>query len=121
MVEIPLSQFVLRSKIACTFKYSKGCKKRVRINNEDFIGDTLTLLIDPFLDCDMYQFSARKNGKLVFTQSPRGNIRINVSLDITVSGTNDEPNDNYIEVCRARQKNKGVQRDTFFIPLEIQN
>lgn len=120
MVNLPLSQTALRNKIVCTFKYSKGQNKRVKIQDQEFIGPTLALLIDPMLDQDLFEFSQRESDNgLIFTQSKTGNIRLNVSLDITVNGTSDVP-ENFIEVSRARLKNKRVQRDSFYVPLEIQ-
>lgn len=119
MVNIPLSQSALTRKIICTFKYSKGQEKRVKINNSVFVGPTLAIHLNPNINEFLFDFSQGANGSLVFTQSECGNIRLNVSLDITVQGTSVEP-ENFIEVSRVRYKNKRVLRDSFFVPLEIQ-
>ena len=80
----------------------------------------MALICNPILNEDLFELYQRESdGGLIFTQSKTGNIRINVSLDITVNGTLEEP-ENFIKVSRARYKNKRVQRDSFYVPLEIQ-
>lgn len=118
MVQIPLSQHPRGNKIICGVKYSKGSEKHICIDGNIYSSDKLSIIMDPQLLHDRFELIVTTDGRLILTQSEKGNIGFRVSSDITLSGTSIMPStQDYIQVSWNRTQNKTVQRCRFYVPL----
>lgn len=118
---IPLSQIYKRDKIILTIKNSKNLVKEVCFNGLSVLSKTLSLIVNPDLNCDLYRLRTTKSGGIVFEQSTEGNVRIKISPDISLESTTDKPADNYIKVSQREKKNRQWKVCERFYALEISN
>lgn len=120
MSMIPLSQFVNRGKnIILTIKNSKGLNKECLIESERFQSKYLSFIVNPDLNCDLYQLMTTKTGGIVFKQSTEGNIRIKISPNISLESTTEAPANNYIKVSQREKKQRQWKVCERFYALEI--
>lgn len=116
---IPLSQLYKREKIILTVKNSKDLIKEVSINGVNLISKTLSLIVNPDLNCDLYLLRTTNSGGIVFEQSTKGNVRIKISSNISLESTTDRPATNFIKVSQREKKNRQWTICERFHTLEI--
>lgn len=111
MTELQLSQFMSLAGIRLTLKGLKGKKKVITFGTENYISNSLTLLIDPYSSEFWFEISHSKSGGLVLRQSTQGNIGLTIGTDITLEAyQNHNEFDNYIMV----ETNKA---GTVYVPI----
>lgn len=118
---IPLSQIYKREKIILTIKNSKDLIKEVSINGVNLLSKTLSLIVNPDLNCDLFLLRTTKSGGIVFEQSTKGNVRIKISSNISLELTTDRPATNFIRVSQREKKNRQWTICERFYTLEINN
>lgn len=117
---IPLSQFPRGNKIILTIKDSKDLMKEVCIGTDKLMSKTLSFIVNPFSRCVLYSVRVTNNGGIVFDQSEKGNIRIQISPDISLTSS-DTPAQNYIKVCQRHKEKRQWKVLERFYNLDIIN
>lgn len=97
MTPILLSQFSRGPFLRLTIKGSKGLEKSIRIGADEYKSLTLSILLDPRKETEWFSLRSLKSGGLILTQNEKGNIRIKVSSDMSLSGQDTQPDGDYLK------------------------
>lgn len=118
-MDLKLSEFIGRNgKHIFVVKNSRGLMKRVKLGANVVEANLLSIVLDPYDNCELFRMSMSKAGGIVLKQSSEGDIKLKITRHITLEGLETEPDCSYVS-AKFRQMNvSGVwSTKEVFVPI----
>ena len=118
--QLPLSQFPSGETLTrLTIKNSKGLEKRLRLGAPEYVAQSFVIRMNQFDPGNTFVLQPETPGKIIFSQSPDGNIMLDVSRHITIPFVTSEPTGDYLYFSRRKYIGKKKVLEQGYIPLQI--